>query len=222
MKNKIMIVAMTAILVIGLTACGSSNNESTSDLDVTASTNDTAGQADTKMNDSQAVVATSYADSINITEEVAKQAALSHAGLTEEEVTFINIHLDIEDGNAVNGRQVYEVEFYSNGTEYDYEIDAASGDIIGFDYDVENYTIPSESSVVQSTGEYIGEDEAKSIALAKVSGAAESDINLYLDHDDDIAVYEGTIIFNEFKYEFEINATDGTIIEWSAESVYDD
>ena len=59
-----------------------------------------------------------------ITEETAKSKALSHAGLRADQVTFIRAHLDYDDG-----RQVYDVEFYTaDYTEYDYEIDARTGE----------------------------------------------------------------------------------------------
>lgn len=70
-----------------------------------------------------------------ISEEEAKSIALSHAGLTTEQVHFIKSSLDIDDG-----RRYYDVEFYTNNNqEYDYEIDPVTGDIIEYDYDVENY-----------------------------------------------------------------------------------
>ena len=73
-----------------------------------------------------------------ISEDDARQAALTHAGLSEGDVTFINTHLDRDDG-----RLVYDVEFYSGNSEYDYEIDAATGEIVSYDYDVESYNLAS-------------------------------------------------------------------------------
>ena len=63
-------------------------------------------------------------------------------------------------------------------------------------------------------------DEAKAIALDRVPGA--TDIRIYLDRDDARVIYEGTIIYNEMKYDFEIDAQSGNMIEWDAESIYDD
>ena len=41
------------------------------------------------------------------------------------------------DGNieSEKGKKIYEIEFYSEGTEYDYEIDANTGKIISSDLD---------------------------------------------------------------------------------------
>ena len=147
-----------------------------------------------------------------ITEEQAKVTALEHAGLTEVEVTFVSVHLDYDDG-----RKVYEVEFYSGNTEYDYDIDATTGAVLGYDTDIENYIIGQG----QRAGVNINEATAKTIALEKVTGATDADIRIYLDYDDGRPVYEGSIVYNEMKYEFEISAADGTVIEWEMESIYD-
>ena len=65
----------------------------------------------------------STASTSYIGEERAKEIALNHAGLTASGVTFVRSYLDWDDGRAQ-----YEVEFYANNTEYDYDIDAITGD----------------------------------------------------------------------------------------------
>lgn len=62
----------------------------------------------------------------------AKAIAFAHAGLTEGEVAFAKGELDRDDG-----RLVYEIDFYSAGREYEYDIDAATGEIL--EWDVERY-----------------------------------------------------------------------------------
>ena len=59
-----------------------------------------------------------------ITAEAAKNAALSHAGISESDVAQLEIEFDSEDG-----LMVYEVEFYAGGTEYDYDINARTGEV---------------------------------------------------------------------------------------------
>jgi len=64
-------------------------------------------------------------------EEAAKAAALAHAGLKAADVTFVKCKLDWE-----NGVQVYDVEFFTqDGREYDYEINAATGDVLKAEQD---------------------------------------------------------------------------------------
>lgn len=162
--------------------------------------------------------------------EKAKEIALAHAGVAAADVSFVRAEQDRE-----NGKNVFDIEFYQGNTEYDYEIDVVTGDILSYDTDIENYANPTVNPAPVSIGgasasttaptqssQYIGEEKAKSIALAKAPGATLSNIQLHLEYDDGIAVYEGTIVYNEIKYEFDIRATDGAIISWESESVYDD
>ena len=72
-----------------------------------------------------------------IPEEQAKQIALQHAGLMESQVVFARTELDFE-----HGKHLYEIEFYSGQTEYDYDIDAETGDILSFDQDAE-FIVPA-------------------------------------------------------------------------------
>ncbi|MCM1187447.1 MAG: PepSY domain-containing protein [Lachnoclostridium sp.] len=60
-----------------------------------------------------------------IGEESAWSIALTHAGLKETEISQKQIKLDLEDGIMV-----YEIEFEKGRTEYEYEINAVSGEII--------------------------------------------------------------------------------------------
>ncbi len=141
-----------------------------------------------------------------ISVEDAKAKALTHAGLAAGDVTFTQQKLEWEDG-----RQVYDIEFYTAGSEYDYEIDAATGEIVSFDYDAESYT--------PSAGGGITVEKAQEIALAKVPGAkAENVKKLKLDRDDGKQVYEVEIIYNGMEYEMKIDASSGTILEFEAES----
>ena len=68
---------------------------------------------------------TAPSDGADIGHAKAKSIALNHAGLSENQAYDMDIELDDEDGTLV-----YEVEFKSGNTEYDYEIDAASGAIL--------------------------------------------------------------------------------------------
>ena len=65
-----------------------------------------------------------------LTEDQALAIALEHAGLTEEQLDFSNVHLDRDDG-----RWVYEIEFREGRTEYEYAVNASSGKIVDYDKD---------------------------------------------------------------------------------------
>lgn len=64
--------------------------------------------------------------------EKAKDIALGHAGCTAEQVRFTQARLDHEDGVSE-----YEIEFYADGMEYEYEIHSATGDILDFEVEKE-------------------------------------------------------------------------------------
>lgn len=65
-----------------------------------------------------------------ISQDQAIEIALSHAQLNAANVRFEEVELDEDDG-----RREYEIEFHANGQEYEYEIDAVTGDIISFEMD---------------------------------------------------------------------------------------
>ena len=64
------------------------------------------------------------------------------------------------------------------------------------------------------------EEEARQIALEQVPGATEDNIvEFRKDPDNTKAEYEGEIHFNGVEYEFEIDAYEGTILEWDEETI---
>ncbi len=147
---------------------------------------------------------------MGISEEQAKEIALEDAGLTAEDVTAIRVKWEIDDGY-----EQYDVEFYAGGKEYDYTIDAVNGAIRGKDIDIEDDFLPADS------GEIISEEAAVEIALQKVPGATVENVRIKLDYEDGQQVYEGKIIYDLTEYEFEISASDGRILSWEEESVFD-
>ena len=144
--------------------------------------------------------------------QTALDAALEHAGLTEEDVFFPEIKLDHE-----HGRAIYEVEFISaDGTEYEYEIDAADSSILKFSHD-------SESSLKQAPGGsqagIIPEEQAKKSVLDRVPGADETSLSIRLREDDGRQEYKGQLLYGKMLYEFKIDAYSGMFIEWEAEKL---
>lgn len=54
-----------------------------------------------------------------------------------------------------------------------------------------------------------------------MEGASEKDLRIHKDVDDGKDIYEGSIVYNEREYEFEIDAVSGDVLEWDSESIYD-
>ncbi|MBO5556826.1 MAG: PepSY domain-containing protein [Oscillospiraceae bacterium] len=61
-----------------------------------------------------------------ITQEEALAAAMKHAGVKKDQVEFVKkVELDWE-----HGRKIYEIEFYKDGFEYEFDVDAETGAIL--------------------------------------------------------------------------------------------
>lgn len=67
---------------------------------------------------------------VGITVEEAKDIAFEQAGVTEADVT--DLEVDLEEDSGV---QYYEVSFDIGETDYEYHIDAITGEVIGEDID---------------------------------------------------------------------------------------
>ncbi len=160
--------------------------------------------------------ATAAADSSILTAEEAKANALSHAGLSASQVTFAKAELDWDDG-----RRIYEIEFYgSDRTEYDYEIDAASGAVVKYAKEAPEQPAQPPMAIAGTggSGVKLSADEAKAKALSQVPGASAADITEFeTDMDDGRFLYEGKICYDGMEYEFEIDGYSGAIRNWECE-----
>ena len=155
-----------------------------------------------------------------IGEDKAKSIAYSHAGVDGSIVRSIEIKMDYDDG-----KMVYDIEFYADHTEYEYEIDAINGTILEYDHDSRKRADSSNknnssSEENKATKEYIGKEEAKNIAFkhANVSESSSRDLKIELDRDDGRMIYEIEFDYNNMEYEYEIDAYTGEIIKWQIEN----
>lgn len=146
------------------------------------------------------------ADRMLVSLESAKQAALADAGMSPADVTFTKEKTDYE-----NGISIYDLEFYSSDAEYDYEINAATGEILSKSMD----THLAQGNTSQNGDDYISVDKAKEIALAdsKTDAASANFIKAKLENDDGKNVYEIEFLSGGTEYDYKINAADGTILE---------
>lgn len=227
--KRISIFLYTIICVLLLSGCGTQQNGTTSGgennitppiSDSTAGTsveNDAAPNM-TNNGDTTADNQIASEDTVSnetITVDVAKANALAHAGLTSEQATFTESKLDYDDA-----RQVYELEFYSGNNEYDYEIDAYTGEVVSYDCESDGYVDCYDLPLPSSSGTAITADEAKQLALAQVPGATASDIKEFkTEYDDGRMEYEGKIIYDRIEYEFEIDSV-GNILSWEEEPLH--
>ena len=140
----------------------------------------------------------------------AKSAAYAHAGVSASDVTFVKTDFDSE-----HGVMVYEVEFYAGSVEYEYDINAQTGEVV-------KYSRESKTAVIPSTtvsGDYIGEAAAKTAALSH-AGVSEADVcwlQADFDRDDGVYVYELEFAANGLKYDCSVNALTGEIVKFEQE-----
>lgn len=149
-----------------------------------------------------------------ISEEQAKSAALSHAGLSAKAITEYKSKLDRE-----HGVMVYEIEFKCEGFEYDYEIDASAGTVLKNHKETDDDYVPPQDGGHHSSaenGNYIGETRAKEAALshAGVSADAVRDYKSDLDSDDGMMIYEIEFKAGSYEYEYEIDAVNGSVLKY--------
>lgn len=207
MKVKIIITAFLMATMAVMAGCDGQKTESVSD-----SAQSSVNTSDTSIIEQSDSLADTQSASTGISEESAKKTALADAKVSETDVDNIREKQSIDDGVSI-----YEVDFYVDNKEYEYEISAQDGSILSKDTDIDN----DFGSAAQSNAG-VSLDDAKKTALSKVKGATEKDIRIHSDYDDGRQIYEGSIVYNEMEYDFEIDSETGKILSWESESVYDD
>ena len=157
-----------------------------------------------------------------VTLEQAKALAIAHAAQSVEGVTFQKAKTNLDDG-----RILYEIEFYTTDRkEYEYEIDAVTGNIIKWEYDAKHHKpvtetvnpAPAQNENSPSTA-VSGVEAAKAIAL-KQAGLSSASVRwgkVKPDYEDGRLIYEGEFYYNNLEYEFEIDAATGGIVDWDVE-----
>ena len=145
-----------------------------------------------------------------ISVDEAKSAAYAHAGVAESDVVYVETDFDSE-----HGVMVYEVEFYAGNVEYEYDINAQTGEVVKYAQQNTGTSIPSGTV----SGDYIGETAAKEAALSH-AGVSEADVcwlKADFDSDDGIYLYELEFAANGVKYDYDVNALTGDIVKFEEE-----
>ena len=81
-------------------------------------------------NNSSTNGSTNNATTASITVDEAKNIALTHANLTEDTVSLLRTEQEYDDGVLV-----YEIDFTHGDFEYDYKINANTGEVVSYDRD---------------------------------------------------------------------------------------
>ena len=124
MFKKILAAFFAVVFSAMLAGCGTKvGNDISSDINsiMDPNMNNSVGQNSTPTTSEQQNNSTNNA---KISKAKAKEIALSHAGVKEADISDYEIELDNE-----NGVLVYDISFDCNGKEYDYDINANTGEI---------------------------------------------------------------------------------------------
>lgn len=127
--KKFVSLFLCMVFVLSLTACGRTMDNMTSDI---------KSDGESVIDDAESMIDNAKSqlsdtdDKMNlmagITANDALDAALEHAGVDESQTSDVDIDLD-RDG----GKLIYEVDFNIGNTEYDYDINAETGEVISAD-----------------------------------------------------------------------------------------
>ena len=147
---------------------------------------------------------------------IGKDKALSIAAAAfsrdlAEEIRYSEVDAELDESPAQ-----YEVEITGQkGEEIEYKIDAYTGTILESKRETEEKTSAAQPT---ASGD-IGHAKAKSIALnhAGVSESKAYDMEIELDEEDGMLVYEVEFKSGGMEYSYEINAATGAIVKQEAE-----
>lgn len=131
MKFRILITSLLAwALLSGLCGCSLVGMGRSLDAAEDAVEDRMDAVEDAVENAIQTAAAPAPSDTAKLTKEQAQAIALEHAGFTADQVSYLRTEYEIDDGIPQ-----YEVSFHQGRWEYDYEIDANTGDILSYDRD---------------------------------------------------------------------------------------
>ena len=178
--------------------------------------------------------------------DAAKAAALTRAGLTEAQVSWLKTEADWDDG-----RKQYDLEFVSGSTEYEVKVSAETGAVLKYETEPIRTAAPTAQPTVQPTAQPttqptaaprptatpkpaaaptpapttapadIGVEAAKAAALQK-AGLTDSQVTWVKaeqDRDNGKLEYELEFIANNTEYDITVLAADGSILKYETEAV---
>ena len=157
--------------------------------------------------------------------DAARTAAEEYAGTTAVDSVTAEVDPELDESPAH-----YEVELHTAWGEFEYLVDAYTGKVISGQKDLlTTASTPSTPNVTtkpsdqkpdpSGTAQDIGYAKAKSIALnhAGVSENEAYDMDIELDDEDGILVYEVEFKSGNMEYDYEINAATSAILKHESE-----
>ena len=128
--KKLITLTLAIIFAFLLTACGRTTDKVTSDAQSMGES--VASDTQSAVDKGKEAIMDKNESSMNlmagITANDAVDAALKYANLDKSQVSDIDVDLDRD-----NGKLIYEVDFNFGNTEYDFDINAETGEVISAD-----------------------------------------------------------------------------------------
>lgn len=227
MKQRVMTVLMTAILLAALAGCGQQEElrETQRQLEQTQQQLEQLQQQLDETTAQQSALEPSASEGEQTAqqpEESAQQPtqqeqagtdrdgalaiALENAGVDEQDIYNVKVE---QDGD--NGIPIYDIEFETDYGDYDFEVAIADGRIVGADYEVDEEWLDTLG------GSPVDQDGVRQLVAAKVPGASAQDVQVREEGGDGRGRYEGELYHDSMKYEFEVDPRTGRIFDWAAD-----
>ena len=227
MKQRVMTVLMTAILLAALAGCGQQEElrETQRQLEQTQqqleqlqqqldqaaaqqpSSEPSASEGEqTAQQPEESAQQPTQQEQAGTDRDGALAIALENAGVDEQDIYNVKVE---QDGD--NGIPIYDIEFETDYGDYDFEVAIADGRIVGADYEVDEEWLDTLG------GSPVDQDGVRQLVAAKVPGASAQDVQVREEGGDGRGRYEGELYHDSMKYEFEVDPRTGRIFDWAAD-----
>lgn len=227
MKQRVMTVLMTAILLAALAGCGQQEElrETQRQLEQTQqqleqlqqqldqaaaqqpSSEPSASEGEqTAQQPEESAQQPTQQEQAGTDRDGALAIALENAGVDEQDIYNVKVE---QDGD--NGIPIYDIEFETDYGDYDFEVAVADGRIVGADYEVDEEWLDTLG------GSPVDQDGVRQLVAAKVPGASAQDVQVREEGGDGRGRYEGELYHDSMKYEFEVDPRTGRIFDWVAD-----
>ena len=168
-----------------------------------------------------------------ISKKEVKDIVVDDMNVSSNDVYFESIDLELD-------KNYYEVELYYQNNDYEYKVDAKSGKVIYNDFNVTNNSnnngLGNSNANSNSNGNGNGNNNSNNAGNAKISlqearNIALTHANLDIsvvnmvkcesEYDNGVLVYEVDFTYNNYEYDYKVDANTGEIISYDKDNIYD-
>lgn len=167
-----------------------------------------------------------------ISKNEVKDIVVSNMNVSSSDVYFESIDLELD-------KNYYEVELYYQNNDYEYKVDAKSGNVIYNDFNVNNNSNNNGLENSNGNGNQNGNNnsnnagnasnakislqEARDIALthANLDISAVNMVKCESEYDNGVLVYEIDFTYNNYEYDYKVDANTGEIISYDKDNIHD-